>query len=314
MFKLLKKSSVIRESLVEVINKSGETKKEIARQINVSQQSLSDWTTLLNTKPVTLENAQALTDHFRDSDFTLQVIHEFFGLFKSIDGDVYRRDPSSLDKLQMIESDERKQKKQEVEKILLKQVNYLTVDDRQQMLGYKGYIQLAQRSGKYKALNVIEVYEGELKSWNRLTEEFDFDPNGRKSDEVIGYVGYFELLNGFKKTVYWTKQEIEAHRIANNKDRDKTKLSGVWASDYNAMARKTVLRNLLSKWGILSIEMQEATTSDERVQRVQEDGSIIAETEVEEDIPERKEAEVISEKNEDVQTGLFDASNPPLNK
>lgn len=109
MFKLLKKSSVIRESLVEVINKSGETKKEIARQINVSQQSLSDWTTLLNTKPVTLENAQALTDHFRDSDFTLQVIHEFFGLFKSIDGDVYRKDPSSLDKLQMIESDERKQ-------------------------------------------------------------------------------------------------------------------------------------------------------------------------------------------------------------
>ncbi|HAQ0879254.1 TPA: recombinase RecT, partial [Enterococcus faecium] len=93
-----------------------------------------------------------------------------------------------------------------------------------------------------------------------------------------------------------------------------TKLSGVWASDYNAMARKTVLRNLLSKWGILSIEMQEATTSDERVQRVQEDGSIIAETEVEEDIPERKEAEVISEENEDVQTGLFDASNPPLNK
>ena len=109
MFKLLKKSSVIRESLVEVINKSGETKKEIARQINVSQQSLSDWTTMLNTKPVTLENAQALTDHFRDSDFTLQVIHEFFGLFKSIDGDVYRKDPSSLDKLQMIESDERKQ-------------------------------------------------------------------------------------------------------------------------------------------------------------------------------------------------------------
>lgn len=67
------------------------------------------------------------------------------------------------------------------------------------MLGYKGYIQLAQRSGKYKALNVIEVYEGELKSWNRLTEEFEFDPNGRTSDEVIGYVGYFELLNGFKK-------------------------------------------------------------------------------------------------------------------
>lgn len=198
------------------------------------------------------------------------------------------------------------------------------------LLGYKGYIQLAQRSGKYKALNVIEVYEGELKSWNRLTEEFDFDPNGRKSDEVIGYVGYFELLNGFKKTVYWTKQEIEAHRIANSKDRDKTKLSGVWASDYNAMARKTVLRNLLSKWGILFVEMQEATTSDEKVQKVQEDGSIISETEVEEDIPERKEAEKVeintdngstafeeyaeSVQTDEAQESLFDASNPPLNK
>lgn len=111
MFKLLKKSAVIRESLIKVINKSGKTKKKIAKQVNVSQQSLSDWTTPHNTKPVTLENAQALTDHFRDSDFTLHVIHKFFGLFKSIDGDVYRRDPSSLDKLQMIESDERKQKK-----------------------------------------------------------------------------------------------------------------------------------------------------------------------------------------------------------
>ncbi|MFZ4897296.1 hypothetical protein [Enterococcus durans] len=133
---MVRQSAVIRKSLTEAINKNGATKKEIAGEIKVSQQSLSDWTTPLNTKPVTLENAQALTDYFRDTDFTLQVIHEFFGLFKSIDGDVYRRDPSSLDKLQMIESDERKQKKQEVEKILLKQVNYLTVDDRQQIIAY----------------------------------------------------------------------------------------------------------------------------------------------------------------------------------
>lgn len=161
------------------------------------------------------------------------------------------------------------------------------------VLGYKGYIQLAQRSAQYQALNVIEIYEGELKSWNRLTEEFEFDPNGRVSDEVIGYVGYFELLNGFRKTVYWTKQEIEAHRIANNKDRDKTRLSGVWASDYNAMARKTVLRNMLSKWGILSIEMQQATSKDETVQNVTPTGDIISETEtVSEDAkPKRKEAE-----------------------
>lgn len=178
------------------------------------------------------------------------------------------------------------------------------------VLGYKGYIQLAQRSGQYRALNVIEVYEGELKSWNRLTEEFDFDPEGRKSEEVIGYVGYFELLNGFKKTVYWTKQEIEAHRISNSKDKDKTKKSGVWASDYDAMARKTVLRNMLSKWGILSIEMQKATVADEHVQNVSPDGDIVSETEVEDEEPERKQAEVITD--DEPQTDLFDSSNPPL--
>ena len=187
------------------------------------------------------------------------------------------------------------------------------------LLGYKGYIQLAQRSGQYKALNVIEVYDGELTSWNRLTEEFEFDPNGRKSDEVIGYVGYFELLNGFKKTVYWTKQEIEAHRISNSKDKDKTKLSGVWRSDYNAMARKTVLRNMLSKWGILSVEMQEATISDEKVQSVQPDGSIISEAETVEEVTERKEAEPVIEEtkneatdSEEKQTALFDDKQPPM--
>ena len=187
------------------------------------------------------------------------------------------------------------------------------------LLGYKGYIQLAQRSGQYKALNVIEVYDGELTSWNRLTEEFEFDPNGRKSDEVIGYVGYFELLNGFKKIVYWTKQEIEAHRISNSKDKDKTKLSGVWRSDYNAMARKTVLRNMLSKWGILSVEMQEATISDEKVQSVQPDGSIISEAETVEEVTERKEAEPLIEEtkneatdSEEKQTALFDDKQPPM--
>ena len=177
------------------------------------------------------------------------------------------------------------------------------------VLGYKGYIQLAQRSGQYRALNVIEVYDGELKSWNRLTEDFDFDPDGRKSEEVIGYVGYFELLNGFKKTVYWTKQEIEAHRISNSKDKDKTKKTGVWASDYDAMARKTVLRNMLSKWGILSIEMQKATIADEHVQNVSPDGDIVSETEVEDEEPERKQAEVITD--DEPQTDLFDSSNPP---
>lgn len=137
-------------------------------------------------------------------------------------------------------------------------------------LGYKGYIQLALRTGQYKAINVIPVYEGELKKWNRLTEEIDLDLEGATSDKVIGYCGYFKLINGFEKTVYWTKEQIEAHRIKHNKMKDKTALNNVWKSDYDAMAMKTVIRNMLSKWGILSIEMQKAFSEDEETREVKD--------------------------------------------
>lgn len=175
------------------------------------------------------------------------------------------------------------------------------------VLGYKGYIQLAQRSGQYKALNVTEVCEGELISWNRLTEEFIFDQKAKTSDDVIGYVGYFELLNGFKKTVYWTKQEIESHRQANSKDKDKTKKSGVWFSDYDSMARKTVLRGLLSKWGILSIEMQRIVTNDEKVQTLgTNDRDIVADLEVTEGNEPIKQAEQVIEEESTSQSKLFE--------
>jgi recombination protein RecT len=130
-------------------------------------------------------------------------------------------------------------------------------------LGYKGYIQLALRSGQYKAINVIPVYEGELVKWNRLTEEIDLNLDGAQSEKVVGYCGYFKLINGFEKTVYWTRDEVEAHRIKHNKMKEKKALNNVWKSDYDAMAMKTVLRNMLGKWGILSIEMQKAITEDE---------------------------------------------------
>jgi recombination protein RecT len=137
-------------------------------------------------------------------------------------------------------------------------------------LGYKGYIQLALRSGQYKAINVIEVREGELIKWNRLTEEIELDLDAATSDKVIGYCGYFKLINGFEKTVYWTRDEVEAHRIKFNKAKDKTSLNNVWRSDYDAMAAKTVLRNMLGKWGILSIEMQKALTEDEAEHEVKD--------------------------------------------
>lgn len=188
-------------------------------------------------------------------------------------------------------------------------------NEAQFILGYKGYIQLAQRSGQYKALNALAIYDGQLIDWNPLTEEFTFDYKSKVSDEVIGYVGFFELLNGFKKTVYWTKQEIESHRIKNAKGYDKGKLSGAWVDNYDSMAIKTVLRNMLSKWGLLSVEMQSAITSDEKVFRVDENNDLIEETDLSDMEPlnqDLKEAERVEE-SENIET-LFDTSNPPREK
>ncbi|EOD6220497.1 recombinase RecT [Enterococcus hirae] len=204
---------------------------------------------------------------------------------------------------------------------------WITHNEAQFILGYKGYIQLAQRSGQYKALNAIEIYEGQLIEWNPLTEEFQFDYNAKQSDRVIGYVGFFELLNGFKKTVYWMKQEVEAHRIKHAKGFDKTKLTGAWKENYDAMAIKTVLRNMLAKWGILSVEMQNAVTSDERVFRFDENNDLVEEVTLNDAEPiesERKEAEKVEDVSsafdeyeetaniDEQQDSLFDDMNPPL--
>lgn len=130
-------------------------------------------------------------------------------------------------------------------------------------MGYKGYIQLALRTSQYKAINVVEIREGELVSWNPLTEEIEVDFSKRESDAVIGYAGYFKLINGFEKTVFWTKEEVNNH--ANKFSKTINSKNSVWKSNFDAMAKKTVLRNLLSKWGILSIEMQKAYTADENL-------------------------------------------------
>ncbi|GAB6149854.1 recombinase RecT [Clostridium novyi] len=126
-------------------------------------------------------------------------------------------------------------------------------------MGYKGYVQLALRTGQYKSINVIEVHEGELEEWNPLTEKLKIDFSKKESDSIIGYAGYFELLNGFKKSTYWTKDQIIKHK---NKF---SKSDFGWNKDFDAMAKKTVLRNMLSKWGILSIEMQNAYTADSNI-------------------------------------------------
>ncbi|MGG3030449.1 recombinase RecT [Bacillus stercoris] len=123
-------------------------------------------------------------------------------------------------------------------------------------LGYKGYIQLALRTGQYKSINCIPVHKGELQKWNPLTEEIEIDFEKRESESVIGYAAYFELLNGFRKTVYWTKAQVEKHK------KKFSKSDFGWGKDWDAMALKTVLKSMLSKWGILSVEMQKAVIED----------------------------------------------------
>lgn len=128
-------------------------------------------------------------------------------------------------------------------------------------LGYKGYIQLAQRSGAYRCINTDIVYEGELLGRNKLTGEIDL--SGIKvSDEIIGYFAHIELLNGYKKTLYMSKDEVLAHAQKRSKSYHQGSFSGTWKTDFDAMAMKTCLRLLISKYGIMSVDMARAIVSD----------------------------------------------------
>lgn len=151
-------------------------------------------------------------------------------------------------------------------------------------VGYRGFIQMAQRSAQYKKLNVTEIYEGQLKSFNPLTEELELDLDNKQSDAVIGYAAYFRLLNGFEKMVYWSKEKVTTHA----KRFSKSFNNGPWKTDFDAMAKKTVLKNMLSTWGILNIDMQEAVTSDSKVIKTDEESHNL----LEEDIEDTTDAEV----------------------
>lgn len=149
-------------------------------------------------------------------------------------------------------------------------------------IGYKGYIQLAIRSGYYKKLNVIAIKEGELIKYDPLNEEIDVnlieDDEVRENTKTIGYYAMFEYQNGFRKTLYWTKKKMLSHankysqafnsesyqKLQEGKipEKDLWKYSSFWYKDFDGMAFKTMLRQLISKWGIMSVDMQEAYTKD----------------------------------------------------
>lgn len=192
-------------------------------------------------------------------------------------------------------------------------------------LGYKGYIQLAERSGYYKKLNVLAIKEGELIRYDPLDEEIEVelidDDVIREETPAMGYYAMFEYENGFRKTMYWSKKKMMAHaekyspafsRNGGAKtlelleqgeipEKDLWKYSSFWFKDFDGMALKTMLRQLISKWGIMSIDLQKAIDKDMAV--IQEDGSadyvenvaeeldndnVVAEQEIKEVQPETK--------------------------
>lgn len=140
-------------------------------------------------------------------------------------------------------------------------------------LGYKGYIQLAIRSGQYKKLNVLPIKDGELISFNPLEEEIQVqlieDEEQRENTPTIGYYAMFEYINGFKKALYWSRAKMESHAqkysMGYASDRKNGTAWTFWSKDFDGMACKTMLRQIISKWGIMSTEMQKALESDTAV-------------------------------------------------
>ena len=160
------------------------------------------------------------------------------------------------------------------------------------ILGYKGYIQLAVRSGNYKKINVMEIKEGEFISYNPFDEEVILQPiqdvDEREKAETIGYYAMFEYINGFKKVMYWSKAQMLAHadrfspafsKVAYEKlqkgeipQQDLWRYSSFWYKNFDEMAKKTMLRQLISKWGVMSTEMTQAVTLDNTATEISQSG------------------------------------------
>ena len=133
-------------------------------------------------------------------------------------------------------------------------------------LGYRGYVQMAIRSGEYEKITVLPIKEGELKKWNPLDEEIEVeliaDEEKRSKTKTIGYYGMFKLNNGFRKSMYWTYDKMLEHANKYSKGFAARKGYTFWEKDFDAMACKTLIRQLISKWGIMSVEMQKAYKAD----------------------------------------------------
>ena len=138
------------------------------------------------------------------------------------------------------------------------------------VIGYKGYIQLAVRSGYYKKLNVLPIKQGELIRFDPLEEDIEVqliqNEREREQAETMGYYAMFEYQNGFRKAIYWSKEKMESHALKYSQgyrsDKKNNRAWTFWSKDFDGMACKTMIRQLISKWGIMSVDMQKAVTND----------------------------------------------------
>lgn len=166
-------------------------------------------------------------------------------------------------------------------------------------MGYKGFIQLALRSGQYKTINSIEVYKGEILKVNRLTGEIIFKEDTEDVDysenNIIGYASYFKLINGFEKVLYMTKEQVDAHAKKYSQsykyDISKGNKNSLWSTDFDTMAKKTVIKLLISKYGPLTIKMQDALINDQS--ELDSSSNEHIDTQIKEEIQEKANSEVI---------------------
>lgn len=132
------------------------------------------------------------------------------------------------------------------------------------ILGYKGYVQLAERSGRYKKINVVSIKEGELVKFDPLNEEIEVnlieDEEIRENAQTIGYYAMFEYHDGFRKCIYWSRTKMEKHAKKYSKSYNSS--NSIWKENFDVMAEKTMLRQLISKWGYMSIDLQTAFEND----------------------------------------------------